>query len=73
MALGLTPKNIYEEIGVNKKQWSNYETGFSRPNVEDAMRFSVRFGVSLQWLYLGDITCLSYDLASKVKAKLQDL
>ncbi len=73
LALELTPRDIYDAIGINKKQWSNYETGFSRPNVEDAIRFSVRFGVSLQWLYLGDIASLSYELASKVKTRMKDL
>lgn len=67
MALGLTQKNVYEAIGLNKQTYNNYETGLSRPNIEDGIRIAVRFGFGLQWLYLGDYSGLSYQLAEKVK------
>lgn len=71
-ALGLTQREAYEAIGVSKTQWGNYERGVSRPNIEDAVRFSMRFNVSLEWIYLADISSLRMDLAREIERLQKD-
>lgn len=72
-ALGMTPRQIQDAIGVSRTQWNNYERGVSRPNIEDAIRFAVRFNVSLQWIYLADISSLPMALAGKIEKMMPSL
>lgn len=67
LALGLTQAQITEATGIAKNAWSNYENGISRPNIEDAIRFSMAFGISLDWIYVGNIATLPFDLANKIR------
>ena len=66
-ALDITVRDITEETGISKSSWNNYVKGRSRPNVEDAIRFSVRYGVTLDWLYRGDLSGVSYKVATKIR------
>ena len=71
-ALGLSQPELAEAIGLGKTAWNNYERGRSRPNIEDGIRFSERFNISLDWIYKGDMSSLSYELAKKLKPLLDD-
>jgi len=71
-ALGLKARQILEQTGIGRTAWSNYEKGISRPNIEDAIRFRDRFNISLDWIYAGDLSSLPFDLAEKIKQKVDE-
>lgn len=66
-ALGLKPVDICRATGITASQYSNYESGVSRPNIEDAIRYSEVLGISLDWLYKGDPSKLPLDIANRVR------
>lgn len=71
-ALGVAVKQITELTGISKAAWSNYENGVSRPNIEDAIRFKEVFNISLDWVYTGELSSVPFDLASKLKAEIEN-
>ena len=66
-ALGLKPVDICRATGITPSQYSNYESGVSRPNIEDAIRYSEALGISLDWLYKGDPSKLPLDIANRIR------
>lgn len=41
-------------LGVSRTTWSNYENGKTNPSIEDLIRFSKFFGITLDELVLGN-------------------
>lgn len=66
-ALRLRPVDISRATGITRPQYANYEAGLSRPNIEDAIRFSETFGISLDWIYKGDASKLPLDVADRIR------
>lgn len=66
VAIGKKPADIARLFQISQQRLSNYING-SRPlDIEIAMKLSARFGITLDWLYLGDIRSLPYELAQKI-------
>lgn len=57
--MGWTPRQAYEACGINKTTWNNYETGSSRPTIDHAAAICDVFGVTLDFVYVGDTSGLS--------------
>ena len=66
-ALELRQVDICNATGITPSQYSNYEAGVSRPNIEDAIRYSETFGISLDWIYKGDPAKLPLDVGDRVR------
>lgn len=56
---------ISREIGANT--YSQYESGISRPTVENALRLVDAYGLSLDWIYRGEPGELKSSLLDKIK------
>ena len=69
-ALGMSQKAVYEKLGISKQTYNNHDTGYSRPSIEDGIRISRLFGVSLEWIYLGEIRNVPHELAIKLQKLL---
>jgi transcriptional regulator with XRE-family HTH domain len=41
-------------IGFSAQAWSNYEQGIRTPALSEAIELKRRFGITFDWLYLGD-------------------
>lgn len=67
-ALGLRAIDICRELNVGENTYSQWESGRSRPNLDDAIRFCRRYGVTLDWLFLGDISGVNFSLAQNILA-----
>ena len=72
LALGLArPVKMREAIGrpgtpIGANTYSQWEAGTRRPNLEDMLRFCDRFGVTLDWIYRGNIATLPQVLIAKI-------
>lgn len=66
-ALGLKPSEIADMLGIERTYWSRFENGTRpvTPVVQALLR--QRFGVSLDYLILGDWSHLPHDLALRMR------
>ena len=65
-ALGLRPIQVCRDLGFSANTYSQWESGDRRPNLEDMILFSNRYGVSLDWIYRGEPGALPWDIASTI-------
>jgi len=72
-ALGLTPTAICSELGIRRSTWSMDEAGKALPNTFDMIRFCERYGASLDWIFRGRISGVSYDLATKIRQLTKEI
>lgn len=52
---GLTQFKLRSNLGVTRSTWSNYENGLTTPSIEDLIKFSNFFGISLDDLIVKDL------------------
>ena len=68
LSLGLKPSEIADMLGIERTYWSRFEGG-KRPVSDDlAVLLVVRFGVTLDWLILGRLDKLPFDLAERLRS-----
>jgi transcriptional regulator with XRE-family HTH domain len=67
-ALGYeTQGQMAAELGMTSNSWNNYERGFSRINLDAGLAIQRRWGVPLDWLYIGSTAMLPAHLAEKIR------
>lgn len=67
-ALGLTPAQFARRIGISPQAYNNY-IGLRRYiSLDQAEKICLSVGVSLDWIYRGDMQTMRLDLASKIQA-----
>ena len=66
LAIGVKQAEFCRQIGVEKNVYNPFEKGTRRITLEVALKIRARFGVSLDWIYCGDISKLSVDLYHKL-------
>lgn len=51
---GLQSKTAWStSVGITLSAWSNYESGYSRISLDQALRVVIKTGASLDWIYRG--------------------
>lgn len=66
-ALGVPKGEIAEAIGVSPQRLSNWTGNHNRPDWFHIARFCRRFGVSADWILLGDVGSLKKGLADSLE------
>ena len=66
-ALGLTQTQIADLLWVEQTAWSNWEVGIRLPDVYAMSRWCDLHGVTLDYIYRGEIRTLPYELAVKLQ------
>lgn len=66
VAINKKPAEIARLYKMSQQRLSNYMTGARPLDIELAMNLSGRFGITLEWLYMGDMKSLPYDLAQRI-------
>ena len=67
-AYGLKPSEIADMIGVDRSHWTRFEKGQRAISDECAYGLVQRFSVTLDWLILGRIDKLPFEVAEKLRA-----
>jgi transcriptional regulator with XRE-family HTH domain len=68
IALGFeNQKEFYLATGLGASAYSMWESGNNFPRVEHMMRLCQEFGLTLDWIYRGDISGLPYTLAMRIR------
>lgn len=68
LAYNMNQRSWAALIEVEPPRWNNYERGRKRIVVDLAMDLRKRFGVPLDWVYAGEESSLSVDLAKRLRA-----
>ncbi len=69
VALGFPiARRFAQEMGVGDSTWNTYETGVTPPPVFPVgVALVRRYGITLDWLYLGVRTAMPYDLVLRIE------
>jgi transcriptional regulator with XRE-family HTH domain len=73
LALGLSQAEICRQTDITVQAWNNAETGDNRLTVDNALRVCRRYGVSLEWLFRGDIRGVPAELARRIAQAERDM
>lgn len=69
-ALGQSQEAFATSLGLSPNRYNQYERGKRTLAPDIARRIRTQWGISLDYLYSGEIRRLEHDLAEKVKAKI---
>jgi transcriptional regulator with XRE-family HTH domain len=69
LALGLTQEKFAAAVGCPQGTFGQYEAGMRKPSVAVASRVFDRFRIPLDYLYLGEVSSLPFELAKAVSAQ----
>jgi transcriptional regulator with XRE-family HTH domain len=70
LALGLDQQEMADALTVARTTYSNWEVGIRPPESFAMARLEERFGVTMSWIFLGDLRGLPYELATRVLAQM---
>ncbi|WP_226560763.1 helix-turn-helix domain-containing protein [Salipiger thiooxidans] len=62
-------KEFAEQADVSAKSYSQWETGSGRISVDGAMKLQARYGISLDFIYLGRVDTLPNSIAAALSSK----
>lgn len=65
-ALDLSQVDICRILEVDTSRWNHWESGKNKPDVTIMSELARRYGVTLDYIYLGDMRLLPYEIAGKL-------
>ena len=60
-------------LGVQRSAYNNWEKGVRLPDVAAMVRLLAKSGVSLDWIFAGELRSMPFDLASKLEEQAREL
>ena len=71
LAMGFANQAAFAEIiGATRSELASWETGVRRPSIAKAEPMVAKFGVTLDWLFLGETRHLTHEMAGRLSAAL---
>jgi Predicted transcriptional regulators len=68
---GMQQNDFADGAKIADNTYNQYENGKKRPSLENAMKLCDHYGLTLDWIYLGDPSGLRYETANAIKALRQ--
>ncbi len=69
LALSLTQEAMARAIGVERNAYANWEGGTRLAQVPAMLRLMQRFGISLDWIYAGQLRSVPFEVAQQLVAQ----
>lgn len=66
LALDMNQTEFARRAGIALNTYNQYESGKSRPQLDIAIKICTTYGVTLDWIYLGDPSGLPHRTASQI-------
>jgi transcriptional regulator with XRE-family HTH domain len=66
---GLSQKEFAAGAGIQDTTYNQYEQGKSQPKVEYAYALCDTYGLTLDWIYSGDLSGLPYRIVKNLQGK----
>ena len=70
-ALGYKPSQLSRITGLSPSALSNYESGSILISVRSANLYRAKFGVTLDWIYHGDLRALPHDFVVRLQGRVK--
>ena len=67
LALDLTQTEFCARCGIARNTYNQWKQGKNRPELDKAILVCDAFGLTLDWIYLGDPSCLPHQIAVKLQ------
>lgn len=71
-ALGMSQTDFAKQAGLERAAVATWERGAQRPGIPLAQKITDRYGVTLDWLFLGRTNTLRHDLAGLLSDKASE-
>ncbi len=65
--LGFSQKEFADNAEITRTNYNHAETGRHRPSVNISIKLRDTYGLTLDWIYLGDVGSLQHRLAEAIK------
>ena len=65
-------KTFAEEAGLKHSQYKNWESGAYRIGLDGALRLRTRYGLTLEYIYIGDVDSLPMSWRKDLSSRLTD-
>ena len=69
-SLGMRQVDLVRELGWSQQKWGQWENGKRTPNIADMIELAERYGVTLDYIYRGDMSRLPEWMATKIREQL---
>ena len=66
-ALGFRQVDLAREFSWSQQKWGQWENGIRKPNVSDMIELAERYGVTLDYIYRGDMSRLPEWMEKKIR------
>ena len=66
-SLGLRQVDLARELGWSQQKWGQWEKGRRIPNIPDMIELAERYGVTLDYVYRGDMSRLPEWMSKKIR------
>lgn len=66
-ALGLRPSQMADLLGIERTYWTRYEKGHRKISYEVGALMVAHFGVTLDFIFLGNLAGVPLDLAQRIR------
>jgi transcriptional regulator with XRE-family HTH domain len=67
-ALGKTQAAFCGAAGISASAYNQFEKGSTRPSIDNAIAICDAHGLSLDWIYRGDMAMLRHGVAEAIRA-----
>jgi len=69
---GLSEKDFASKAGIGSTQYNNWERGFRSPKISAAIRLVNTYNLTLDFIYLGNLSALPQNLFNALSSNSQD-
>jgi transcriptional regulator with XRE-family HTH domain len=66
-SLGLRQVDLARELGWSQQKWGQWEKGRRIPNIPDMIELAERYGLTLDYVYRGDMSRLPEWMSKKIR------
>ncbi len=66
-SLGMRQVDLARELGWSQQKWGQWEKGRRIPNIPDMIELAERYGVTLDYVYRGDMSRLPEWMSKKIR------
>lgn len=71
-AEGMSQREFAEEAGLRYTQYKNWESGAYRIGLDGALELRRRYGITLEYIYIGDVDSLPMSWRKEISSRLAD-
>jgi transcriptional regulator with XRE-family HTH domain len=69
-AVGITQAELCRRADIKPNAYNHWEKGHGRPSLDQAVRLVRTLSVTLDWIYLGNLSGVPHGLAAQISAHM---